>query len=401
MIKFDFNSYMKKDINLDIYNEKIEEIKSKLQDGKVLNDWYDIDKCISKEEITDIIKTSDYIKKNGDVLIVIGIGGSYLGSKAIIDALSPYYLKEGIEVLFVGTSLSSYYLEDLKNYIKDKSIFVNVISKSGTTLEPLIAFEFIKEELKKRYSEEELRKRIIVTTDEKDGFLRKEVMIKNYKSYALPSNIGGRYSVLTVCGLLPIAVAGFDINSLLDGAKSCNKEKSFKYATIRNYLYNQGKIVESFTVYEPKLKNFTEWLKQLFAETEGKEGRGILPISAINTTDLHSLGQFYQEGNPIIFETIISVLKTTNIDIKKYDKQLDVINRIAAHKVAEAHYKASNYSNFIEIGEINEFSIGYLVYFFEIAAATSAYLIDVNPFNQPGVNEYKNLINKELNDENK
>ncbi len=402
MIKFDFTSYMKKDINLDSYNNKIVDIKDKLENGKVFNDWYDISKCISKEEIKDIIDTSEYIRSNCDVFIVIGIGGSYLGAKAVIDSLNPYYGKKEVEVIFAGTSLSSHYLNDLKKHIKDKNVIVNVISKSGTTLEPLVAYDVILDELKTKYNEEELKNRIIITTDESDGILRKIANEKNHKSFVIPRNIGGRYSVLTVCGLLPIAVAGFDIGKILEGAQNCYKEDAFKYAVIRDILYNEGKIVESFTVYEPKIRYFTEWLKQLFAETQGKECKGTLPISSINTADLHSLGQFYQQGNPIIFETVISILNTSDINIKKFGKTMDEINSIAAHNVADAHYNACNYSNFIELDQLNEFNIGYLIYFFEVAAASSAYLINVNPFDQPGVNDYKNLINKELlNDGNK
>lgn len=398
MIKIDFSSYMKNDINYEKYDDKISIIKNQLETGTSLNDWYDINKCISQEEIKEILDISKYIQNNCDVFLVIGIGGSYLGSNSIIESLDSYYGEKKTEVIFAGTSLSSYYLNDLKEYLKDKDVIVNVISKSGETLEPMITYNVILEELKKKYTEDELKDRIIITTDETDGTLRKLAVQHNYKSFTVPRNIGGRYSVLTVCGLLPISVAGFDIVKILEGAKSCNKEDAFKYSIIRDILYRDGKLVEAFTVYEPKLKYFTKWLKQLFAETQGKDEKGILPISVINTTDLHSLGQFIQQGNKIMFETVISILNTSDLHIKKYNRSLDEINSIAAHKVAEAHYSSGVYSNFIEIDKLDEFSFGYLIYFFEVAAAAGAYLLNVNPFDQPGVNAYKDLINKELND---
>lgn len=396
MIKFDFTTYMKS-FNTKDYHTKIEEIKNKLETETDMNDWYDIDKCISKEVLEDVIKTSKYIRKNCDVFLVIGVGGSSLGARAITDAFKPYFGKsDGPKIIFLGSSLSSTYLKELLDYIADKDVIVNVISKSGTTFETNLYFEYIYEVLKKKYSTEELSKRIIVTTDAKSGKLRKLVNQKKYKAFDLPSNIGGRYSVLTVVGLLPIAVMGIDVKEMLEGAKAVDKEKAFEYAIIRDLLYKEGKLVESFTIYEPKLENFVEWIKQLFAETQGKNNKGILPVATLNTGDLHSLGQFYQEGSNFLFETVINIENSSDIYINKYNLSLDKINEIVAHQVAKSHVKNKTYSNFISMDKLTPFNIGYLIYFFEVAAATGGYLLNVNPFDQPGVNEYKNLVKEEL-----
>lgn len=395
MIKFDFEKYM--DVQgKDLYQDKITNIKETLLKKEEMLDWVDINTCISEKEITDILECSEYIKNNADILLVIGIGGSYLGSAAIINALTPYFKKNKPEILFAGTNLSSSYLSELMEYIKDKEVCVNVISKSGTTLEPSIAFDVIYKELQKKYNNDELKKRIIVTTDKSKGTLRKLVDKYGFKSFIVPDNIGGRYSVLTPVGLLPISVAGIDIKELLDGAKNSNIEKAIEYAIIRDILYRDGKVVESFTIYEPKLYFFTEWLKQLFAETQGKENKGILPISTINSRDLHSLGQFYQEGSKILFETVIGVEKSKDVKLENFDKTLNEINLIALDRVCQAHKNGDVLSNIILMDELNEENLGYLIYFFEIAAAVGGYLLGVNPFDQPGVQEYKKLINEVL-----
>jgi glucose-6-phosphate isomerase len=396
MIKFDFSSYMGELPQKDNYHSKIEKIKKILKTERNMLDWYTIDRCIPASVLTDIIETSTYVRRNCDIFIVIGIGGSFLGSKAVIDAINPYFSEKKPEILFAGTSLSPTYLEELLEYIVDKEVIVNVISKSGTTLEPSICFDFIYDALKKKYSPNELQNRIIITTDEEAGDLRKFANEKGFKSFEVPRQVGGRYSVLTAVGLLPIAVAGVDINRLVKGARDCDNEKAFEYAIVRDILYKKGKIIESYAVYETKLLYFTEWLKQLFAETQGKNNNGILPVSTINTRDLHSLGQFYQEGNKIIFETVINIVNSSNLFITKYNRKLDDINDIAAHKVALAHYKAGTYSNFISMDKLDEYNLGYLIFFFEVAAAAGGYLLDVDPFDQPGVNAYKDLINEEL-----
>ena len=388
MLKIDFNTYQKEK-NYDEYQDKIKKIKEKLSTDN-MTDWYDITKCISKEDIARIKNLS---KTKFDLLIVIGIGGSFLGAKAVISALSPYFNDK--KIVFAGTSLSETYLLELIKFMRDKDTIVNVISKSGTTLEPSITFDIIYKEMLKKYNDLELQKRIIITTDAKEGELRKLVNEKNYCSFEVSKQIGGRYSVLTPVGLLPIALAGFDIEQILLGTKYVSIDDAFKYAINRDILYKQGKLIESFTFYEPKLYYFTEWLKQLFGETQGKGKKGIYPTFSSNTRDLHSLGQFYQDGTPIIFETVLNINNKGNL-ITKYNKTLNEINNIALNKVALAHLKNDIESTIISIDKLDELHIGMLIYFFEIAAATGGYLLGVNPFDQPGVNAYKDLINIEL-----
>ncbi len=390
MIKFDFSTYMPKFESLDSYKEKINKIKNILEKETSMLDWYSIDKCIDEKTLKDILLTSKRIRSNCDVFIVIGIGGSFLGAKSVIDSLSSYFSNKKPEIIFAGTFISLEYLEELWKHISDKRIAINVISKSGTTLETNIAFDYLYAKMKKKYNEKELKERIIVTTDKEVGSLRKLVKDKGYKSYIVPENIGGRYSVLTAVGLFPIAVAGYNIEELLKGAREVNKKEAFKYAIIRDILYRKNKTIESFTIYEPKLYYFTEWLKQLFAETQGKDNKGILPVSVINTRDLHSLGQFYQEGSKFIFETVIDVKG------KEDSNWLSSFNNIAAVQVAKAHFKAETYSNFIKIDKLDEYHLGYLIYFFELSAAIGGYLLDINPFDQPGVSEYKKLLNQEI-----
>ena len=395
MLKTDFKTYLK-DRNLKFYDDKILKIKNTLNNGGEMLDWYDINKCISPDEVIKIKNISKEIRKNCELFIVIGIGGSFLGAKAVITALKPYFQKEKPEIIFAGNSLSESYLTELISYMDDKETIINVISKSGTTLEPSIAFDIIYEKMKNKYTDDELKKRIIITTDPEKGILRKLADNNNYQSFIVPTQIGGRYSVLTAVGLLPIAVSGIDIDKLLLGIKKVNKDLAFKYATIRDSLYHQGKLVELFTFYEPKLEYFVEWLKQLFGETQGKNKKGILPSSSNNTRDLHSLGQFYQDGTPIIFETIIGIDKKGNLKNNLYKYPVEDINMIALKQVAYAHFEAGVESNVIMIDDLDEFHIGMLIYFFEIAAAAGGYLLDVNPFDQPGVTAYKKLIEKEL-----
>lgn len=396
MIKFDFNTYMPS-IDLIDYKEKIEAIKNRLNTDNNMLGWYKINEKISSDLIKDIKKIALNIRNNCDVFIVIGIGGSFLGSSAIINALKPYFDNSKPEIIFAGTSLSSEYLTDLWNYISNKSIVINVISKSGTTLEPNIAFDYLYDKLKEKYSEQELLNRIVITTDNEDGTLRKLANEKHFKSYIIPDDVGGRYSVLTPVGLLPIAVANIDIEAFINGTKEVNIDSALEYAARRNYLYRHNLLVESFTIYEPKLQQFTEWLKQLFAETEGKNNQGILPISAVNTRDLHSLGQFYQQGSRILFETVINFAENKDIKLKQFNMSLNEINNLAIKQVAKAHYKDSTYSNIITLDKLNEYNLGYLIYYFELSAAAGGFLLGIDPFNQPGVNAYKDLINEEIN----
>ena len=400
MINFDFHkyvsSYVKKEDKVE-YLEKAREIKSRFTEGD-LKYWNKLDTFISNQEFKKIINITDYIKSNCDVFVVIGIGGSYMGSKAVIEALSPMYDRKKPEIIFLGTNLCSEEYYETLEYIKDKEIIVDVISKSGTTLEPSIAFSLVLNVMKEKYTEEQLKDRVIVTTDPEKGDLRELANLKGYVSFTVPENVGGRFSCLTPVGLLPIAVAGIDIIKLIEGAR-CSYDRidrAIEYAVIRDVLYKKGKVIESFTVYNPKLYYFTEWLKQLFAETQGKANKGILPISNINTRDLHSLGQFLQEGHDIIFETIIGIDKDKMVTLDKYDMELNSLNKIALDKVGLAHSNGHTPSNIITIEEKNEKTIGELIHFFILTSIVGALLMDVNPFDQPGVQEYKKLINEEL-----
>ncbi len=396
-MRFDYETYMKR-INFDKYRKDIEGIKENL-DNDSMTDWYNIEKCITKEELKEVKETAAYARKNCDVFLVIGIGGSFLGAKCVIEALTNYFEKGKPEVIFVGTSLSSDYLHELYKYIEDKEVIINLISKSGSTLEPNLSFEYLMEKMEKKYSKEELSKRIIITTDRYESKLLDLALEKDYRRFSVPTQIGGRYSVLTPVGLLPIAVAGINIEKLLEGAKQCDKDEAIKYAIIRNELYSQGYYLESFTIYEEKMLYFTEWLKQLFAETQGKDNKGIFPVSVLNTRDLHSLGQYFQEGKRIIFETVINIVKENHNIKTNYGRSLNDINNIACDAVAKAHYNGGVYSNIIEVEELNEESLGYLIYFFELSAAIGGYLLHVNPFDQPGVSEYKRIMMEAITSE--
>lgn len=400
MINFDFHKYVNKYVKKDdkvAYLEKAKEIKERFISGDLAY-WNKLDTYVSKKELIKIINITDYIKENCDVFLVIGIGGSYMGSKAVIEALSPIYNRTSPEIIFLGNNLSSEEYYETFQYIKDKQVIVNVISKSGTTLEPSIAFSLTMKIMEEKYNEEELKNRIIVTTDPEEGKLRELAEEKGYVSFTVPGNVGGRFSVLTPVGLLPISVSGINIAKLLDGARECfdKVDRAIEYAVIRDILYHKNKLIESFTVYNSKLYYFTEWLKQLFAETQGKDGKGILPISSVNTRDLHSLGQFFQEGNNIIFETVIGIDRSWNITLDQYDIELNSLNKIALDKVALAHDNGGVPSNIITITEKNEHTMGELIHFFILSSIVGALLLDVNPFDQPGVQEYKKLINDEL-----
>jgi len=401
MIRCDFNKYTSKFITAmdkGKFAKQRKHITKTFTSGE-LSYWNQLDSFVTKDELNAIINVSEYIKNNCDVFIVIGIGGSYMGSKAIIEALLPTFDQPLPEIIFLGTDLSSDYYKEVIEHIKDKEVIVDVISKSGNTLEPNIAFDVIYYIMEGKYSKEELIERIIITTDAKDGSLRKIAKKEGYFTFDIPKQIGGRFSVFTPVGLLPLAVAGIDILQLLEGfmAGVENLPQAIEYAITREVLYKKNKFVEAFTVYNPKLYYFTEWLKQLFAETQGKNGKGILPMANINTRDLHSMGQFLQDGHGIVFETVINIEKAPVIQITKYNKTLHEINKIAADKVCLAHYKDRTPSNLIYIEELNEYYIGELIRFFITASIVGAVLIDVNPFDQPGVEKYKELIKESLN----
>ncbi len=376
MVSFDFKTY--NTIKLDNYD--LSAIHNKFIQDNNLTGWYNLN-----QDTKDVKKLALDIQSKADIFLVIGIGGSYLGSKAIIEALNPYFSTNKPEILFVGTDLSNEYLNSLINYIKGKEVYIDVISKSGTTLEILLAFNYLLEYMKREY--DNYNDRIIITTNDHTGDLYEYATKNNTILLNVPEDVGGRYSVLTNVGLLPIAVAGYDVDKLLEGAKESKQhiDDCYYYATLRNEQYQSNKYVESFNVYEPKLYYFTEWLKQLFAESQGKNNKGILPISTVNTRDLHSLGQYFQEGLPILFSTTINVAKE--------DSKLDIINNQAVLCVAQAHYPHTS-TSIINIDAINEYNLGYLIFFFEMSAMLGSYLLGVNYYDQPGVNGYKDLLHK-------
>lgn len=358
------------------------------------------------QELEKIKVAASKIRKQSDVLIVIGIGGSYLGSKAVIDALSHTFNPKN--VIFAGNNMSSDYLNDLLDYIKDKDISLNVISKSGTTIEPALTFKVLREYIEEKYGEDKAKDRIFVTTDKEKGVLKKLADEKGYETFVVPDDIGGRYSVFTAVGLLPIASAGINIDRLLDGVYSAEKKYSslenndcYDYAVARNIMYKKKKKIELLVNYEPKLHYISEWWKQLFGESEGKEEKGIFPASVDNTTDLHSMGQYIQEGERILFETVINIKKpyrdfTLTCEEGSPDaldylngKTLNEINHKAMKGTVIAHVNGKVPNIMIEVDKLDEFNLGELLYFFEKACGISGHLLGVNPFNQPGVEAYK------------
>lgn len=377
--------------------------------------WIDLPENYDKEEFARIKKAAEYIKNNADVLIVIGIGGSYLGARAVIEAVKSvnYNLlnKETPQIYFIGNSISPSSLNDIVALCEGKDVCVNVISKSGTTTEPAVAFRVFRELINNKYSKEEAAKRIFCTTDKAKGTLKGLADAEGYETFVVPDDVGGRFSVLTAVGLLPIAVAGIDIDLLMQGAANARKELSsenigenpcLKYATVRNCFYEKGKKLECFVSYEPNMTMFNEWLKQLFGESEGKDGKGLFPVSCVFSTDLHSLGQYIQEsGGPLMFETVVRFEKSMNdYVIKAQDEDIDGLNFLAGKTMSYVNDKArqgtllahteGGVGNLIlEAEKPGEEEIGYLIYFFEKACAVSGYILGVNPFNQPGVESYK------------
>ena len=358
------------------------------------------------QELEKIKVAASKIRKQSDLLIVIGIGGSYLGSKAVIDALSHTFNPKN--VIFAGNNMSSDYLNDLLDYIKDKDISLNVISKSGTTIEPALTFKVLREYIEEKYGEDKAKDRICVKTKKKKGVLKKLADEKGYETFVVPDDIGGRYSVFTAVGLLPIASAGINIDRLLDGVYSAEKKYSslenndcYDYAVARNIMYKKKKKIELLVNYEPKLHYISEWWKQLFGESEGKEEKGIFPASVDNTTDLHSMGQYIQEGERILFETVINIKKpyrdfTLTCEEGSPDaldylngKTLNEINHKAMEGTVIAHVNGKVPNIMIEVDKLDEFNLGELLYFFEKACGISGHLLGVNPFNQPGVEAYK------------
>lgn len=377
--------------------------------------WVDLPENYDKEEFSKIKNAAEYIKNNADVLIVIGIGGSYLGARAVIEALtSPNYnnLKKNTpDIYFIGNSISPTSLNEIVSICEDKDICVNVISKSGTTTEPAIAFRVFRDIIYSKYSEKEAAKRIFATTDKEKGTLKDLADAKGYESFVVPDDVGGRFSVLTAVGLLPIAVAGIDIDALMSGALNAKKalcsenieeNDVLKYAAVRNCFYNKGTKLECFVSYEPCMAMFNEWLKQLFAESEGKDGKGLYPVSCIFSTDLHSVGQFIQEsGSNLMFETVIKFNQPkSDFVITEQDGNIDGLNFLAGKPMSFVNEKAregtllahtdGGVGNLvIEADALTPETMGYMIYFFEKTCAVSGYILEVNPFNQPGVESYK------------
>lgn len=394
MLKFDFNTYVKPFINENDYNDLLnrkEEILDKFNHS-IMTGWT---KEISSELVIDLKRTADYIKNNFDCLVVIGIGGSFLGSYAFDKMFRNYFNDSKFEIIYAGTTLSSKYLDELLEYLSNKNFCLNVISKSGSTMETNITYTVLKDLLKRKYNSE-LNKHIIVTTDKEKGPLREEVIAEGYKSFEIPNDIGGRYSFITPAHLLPLAI-NYDLDKIIKGYYRGKRllDEAFEYAVTRNCLFKATKYVENFCVYEENMSYFTEWLKQLFGESEGKEGVGIYPTSTVHTRDLHSLGQFIQDGNKIIFETFIKVTKSDNY-IEYNGRELHEINNLVLDSVMRAHFSGKVPCLEIELDELSIENITSLMYFFMLSAAFSGYLFGIEPFDQPGVEVYKQEVRESL-----
>lgn len=379
--------------------------------------WIDLPVNYDKDEFARIQKAAEKIKNDSEVLVVIGIGGSYLGARAAINFLRHSFynrvskeIRKAPEIYYAGNSISSTYLAHLLDVIGDRDFSVNIISKSGTTTEPAIAFRVLKKKLEEKYGKAEAAKRIYATTDKEKGALKNLATEEGYETFVVPDDVGGRFSVLTGVGLLPIAASGADITKLMEGAASMREQclnnayednAALRYAAIRNILYHKGKSVEVLANYEPTVHYVSEWWKQLFGESEGKDQKGIFPASVDLTTDLHSMGQFIQDGSRIMFETVIEIEKPTcEIVLEKEDvdldglnylagKSMDFVNKSAMKGTLLAHTDGNVPNLLVKIPEQNEFYLGQLFYFFEFACGVSGYLLGVNPFNQPGVESYK------------
>lgn len=423
-----------------VTNEELEEIKpqvlaahdaieNRTGAGRSMLGWKDLPENITEEEIKRINAAADKIRAKSQVLVVIGTGGSYLGARAVIEMLSDslYNLqsdgkRKGPQVLFVGNNLSGKYMRSIIEYIEDKDVCVNVISKSGTTLEPAIAFRILKLFMEEKYGISGAAERIFVTTDAEKGILKEIADKEQYETFIIPHDVGGRYSVLSPVGLLPIAVAGINIEDLLDGAlfarhmfnvRKVEDNDCYKYAAMRNILYKNGMDIEVMAAYEPSLQYFIEWYKQLFGESEGKDGKGIFPAGVTFTADLHSMGQLLQDGKRNIFETVLNIetdksfIKIPEIEASQDNldyiagKPIEEINKVAEKATCMAHMEGGVPIIEINIKELTPYNVGQLIFFFEKACAISGYVLGVNPFDQPGVEEYKSRMKQMLNkDEN-
>ena len=414
--------------NIMEYKEKVENIHKDLHrranDENDFVGWLELPTNYDKDEFERIKKAAKKIKKESDVLLVIGIGGSYLGARAVIEALTssfnnllPARQRKYPQILYVGNNLSPNYMNELIEYVENKDFSINVISKSGTTTEPAVAFRVFREILENKYGIDEARSRIYATTDKERGALKTLADKEGYEEFVVPDNVGGRYSVLTAVGLLPIAVAGIDITKLMEGARIAQQRyndanlkynECYQYAVARNILYKQDKTTEILVNYEPKMHYFTEWWKQLFGESEGKDNKGIFPAGVDNTTDLHSMGQYIQQGRRNLFETVVYVEKPqSNITINPDDdnldglnylagKTLDYVNKKAMEGTIEAHVSGNVPNIAVKMNKLDEENLGEIIYFFEKACAMSGSILGVNPFDQPGVEEYKKNMFKLL-----
>ena len=399
------------------WDEKVKEVHKKINEktgeGGDFLGWVDLPINYNREEFARIKKAADKIRNDSDILIVIGIGGSYLGSKAVVEALGG---DNKTEICFAGNDLSSRHVANLLKKIEGKEVSLNVISKSGTTTEPALVFRILRGWMETKYGNE-ASKRIYATTDKERGVLKKLANEKGYETFVVPDDVGGRFSVLTAVGLLPIAVAGININDLMSGAVAARENgnnenlaenEAYKYAVYRNILYKQGKLVEVLANYEPGLHYISEWWKQLFGESEGKDKKGIFPAAVDFTTDLHSMGQFIQDGNRIIFETVLLIEEDSEKLVIKEElgdgdglnflagKTMEEVNKKAMEGTIAAHMEGGVPNLIIRLPKLDAFNIGYLLYFFEKACGMSGYLLEVNPFNQPGVEVYKKNMFKLL-----
>lgn len=406
---------------IDYMEEMVKSAHDKLHNGSGAgNDflgWIDLPVNYDKEEFARIKKSAEKIKSDSDVLIVIGIGGSYLGARAAIEMLTNNFhnslesdKRKAPKIFYVGNNISSTYMTELLQAIEGKDVSLNIISKSGTTTEPAIAFRILRQYVEKKYGVDEARKRIYATTDKAKGALKTLADAEGYESFVVPDDVGGRFSVLTAVGLLPIAAAGIDIDEMMKGAAdareaysnpSLKENEAYKYAAVRNALYNKGKVIELLVNYEPSLHYFNEWWKQLYGESEGKDNKGLFPAAVDFTTDLHSMGQYVQEGRRILFETVINIEKAKyEIDIEEAEndmdglnflagKTMDFVNKKAFQGTLLAHNDGGVPNMVLNVPELSAYYFGYMVYFFEKACGISGYLLGVNPFNQPGVEAYK------------
>ncbi|MBQ9046861.1 MAG: glucose-6-phosphate isomerase [Solobacterium sp.] len=421
MIKFDVSHGLLKE-EVGSYQDQVSDIHAMIHEktgaGNDFLGWVDWAETYDKEEFERMLAAADRLKDKAEVIVVCGIGGSYLGARAAAEMIQGLYPDNGHELVFVGNTFSSTYINQVMNHIKDKSVVLNVISKSGTTTETALAFRILRDFMEKKYGKEEARTRIIATTDKARGTLKSLADKEGYETFVIPDDIGGRYSVITPVGLLPLALAGVDIRAIMQGYQDATRELSsdileenpaYRYAVARRIMQNQGYNVELFVSYEMQMRSLSEWWKQLLGESEGKDGKGILPDSVIYSTDLHSMGQFVQEGRKVLFETVLDV-ETPNLDSEVPNdpenndnmnyltgKSLHWVNKQAFLGTLEAHEVTGGVPNLlITIPDMKEHTFGYMCYFFFIATAMTCYMLDINPFNQPGVEVYKKNMFKLL-----